>query len=106
MIALPYALELNDVIAFSMHKQTADEWFQRFAYTVETFESELSSGPRVLTLALHPHVAAIPMRVPVLIRVLDMLMARDDTVFMTGGQIAAWFRDQDPEGLAAVSEGD
>ena len=106
MIALPYALELNDVIAFSMHKQTADEWFQRFAYAVETFESELSRAPRVLTLALHPHVAAIPMRAPVLARILDMLMARDDTVFMTGGQIAEWFRGQDPEGLAAVSEGD
>ena len=106
MIALPYALELNDVIAFSMHKQTADEWFRRFVHAVETFESEVAQGPRVLTIALHPHVAAIPMRAPVLARILDLLMARDDTVFMTGGQIAEWFRDQDPEGLAAVSKGD
>ena len=45
------------------------------------------------------------MRAPVLARVLDMLIARDDTVFMAGGQIADWFRDQDPEGLRAVSDG-
>ena len=62
MIALPYALELNDVIAFSMHKQTADEWFQRFKYAIETFEAELPDQPRVITLALHPHVLAVPMR--------------------------------------------
>jgi hypothetical protein len=27
-----------------------------------------------------------------------MLLRRDDTIFVTGGQIADWFRDQDPEG--------
>ena len=103
MIALPYALELNDVIAFSMHKQTADEWLQRFTYAIEAFEAELAESPKVLTLSLHPHVAAIPMRIPILIRILDMLVARDDAIFMTGGQIADWFKDQDPEGLKAVS---
>jgi hypothetical protein len=103
MIALPYALELNDVIAFSMHKQTADEWLQRFKYALETFEAELPDQPRVITLALHPHVVAVPMRFPVFVRILDMLQARDDTIFMTGGQIADWFKDQDPEGLKAVS---
>lgn len=102
MIAMPYALELNDVIAFTMHRQTADEWLQRFRYALETFDSELADQPKVLTLALHPHVVAVPMRFPVFTRILDMLLARKDTIFMTGGQIADWFKAQDPEGLGAV----
>ena len=43
------------------------------------------------------------MRFPVFTRILDMLMARDDTIFMTGSQIVDWFKDQDPKGLKAVS---
>jgi len=31
-------------------------------------------------------------------RTIDMLMKRDDTVFVTGGQIADWFRGQDEKG--------
>lgn len=103
LIAMPYALEMNDVVALNMHRQTADEWLQRFRYVLEAFDAELADQPKVLTLALHPHVAAIPMRMPVLTRILDMLQARDDAIFMTGGQIADWFKTQDPEGLRAVS---
>ena len=35
-------------------------------------------------------------------RTLDMLMARDDTIFVTGNRIADWFRDQDPDGKRMV----
>ena len=103
MLAMPYARELNDVIALTMHGHTADEWLSRFRYELETWEAELADNPRVITLSLHPHVAGVPMRAPLLARILDLLMARDDTVFMTGGGIADWFDGQDPDGLKAVS---
>ena len=35
-------------------------------------------------------------------RMLDLLMARDDTIFVTGSQMADWFRDQDPDGKRMV----
>ena len=103
MLAMPYAREINDVIAFTMHRHTADEWMQRFRYSVVTLAAELEENPRVLTIALHPHVAAVPMRFPILLEILDMLMARDDVIFMTGGQIADWYKAQDPDGAQAVS---
>lgn len=103
MLAMPYALELNDVIAFNMHRHTTREWYQRFVDTIQTFEMELAEQPKVLTIALHPHVAGVPMRIPVLIRILDMLMARDDTIFMTGSRIAEWYMTQDAAGKKLVT---
>ena len=60
-------------------------------YTVETFEKELDQNPRVLALGLHPHLIAVPHRMGFLERMVDELLARDDTIFMTGSQIADWF---------------
>lgn len=103
MIAMPYALELNDVMTFTMHNYSAEEYVKRFEETIKVFESELDLNPRVLTIALHPHIIMTPFRIPSLTRILDMLMKHDDVIFMTGGQIADWFKDQDPEGYNAAS---
>ena len=69
-------------------EQRADN---RVIETLTCFDRELADQPRVLTLPLHPHVEGVPHRIPYLERVLDMLMARPDTIFMTGSQIADWY---------------
>jgi peptidoglycan/xylan/chitin deacetylase (PgdA/CDA1 family) len=91
MIAVPYALDLNDVMVFALEKHPAEEYVSRFAATVAVLEPELEQQPRVLTVALHPHVIAVPYRFDALRRVLDMLQARHDTIFLTGSAIADWF---------------
>jgi hypothetical protein len=45
----------------------------------------------VFTIGLHPHLIAVPHRIGYLARILDLLQARDDAVFMTGSGIADWF---------------
>ena len=64
---------------------------QRFKDTLRTFEEELSDQPRVLTLATHPHQCAVPHRFPYYREVVDLLLARDDTIFMTADQIKDWY---------------
>ena len=96
MIAMPYGLDLNDVTVFLMEKHTADEYVRRFAATVEEFARETAENPRMLTLALHPHIIAVPYRFDAFRRVLDLLQRRDDTVFMTADAIADWYRSADP----------
>jgi hypothetical protein len=39
---------------------------------------------RPLTIALHPHIMGVPHRAYYLARCLDLLLARDDTIFVTG----------------------
>jgi hypothetical protein len=44
-----------------------------------------------MALGLHPHLIGVPHRIGYLERMIDDLLGRDDTIFMTGSQIADWF---------------
>ena len=95
LIAMPYTIELNDVPLYVVQQQASEEMLRRLEMGLRVFDVECAEQPRVLTIALHPHVMGVPHRADVLARVLDVLMARDDTVFVTGSQIADWFVEQD-----------
>jgi len=96
LLAVPYALDMNDVMTFALDRNPAEEYFRRFKDAVEYFASEPDSPPRVITMGLHPHIIAVPYRLAMFERTIDMLMARRDTVFVTGARIADWYRAQDP----------
>jgi allantoinase len=96
LICMPYGFELNDAMLYAVEHQTSAEVLTRFRDTIETFEDELDTQPRVLTLACHPHQCAVPHRFPYYRKVIDMLQARDDVVFMTTDQIADWYKTVDP----------
>ena len=66
--------------------------YRRVVDSVASFEKELGSdNTRVMAVGLHPHLIGVPHRIGYLERILDDLMARSDTVFMTGSQIADWY---------------
>lgn len=102
MVAVPYTLELNDSVIYAVEKHSSSEQYDRFQQTLAALEPELETGPRVLTLSLHHHLNGVPHRILYLEKMLDTLLARSDTVFMTGGEIADWFIDADRanDGLA------
>lgn len=91
MISVPYSLEINDSVIYAVEKHRSCEMYDRLVETLATYESELERQPRIITLGLHPHLIGVPHRFSWFERMLDLLSARRDTVFMTGGQIADWF---------------
>jgi len=91
LIAMPYNLEVNDSVIYAVERHASPEMHRRLHDTLAAFERELEGQSRVLALGLHPHLIGVPHRIGYLAKMLDELMARDDTVFMTGGQIADWF---------------
>jgi len=95
MIAMPYTMELNDVPIWVVQGLSSDELLRRLQATLETFDEELADNPKVLTFGLHPHLVGVPHRASFFAKCLDLLMARDDTVFVTGSEIADWFVDED-----------
>lgn len=101
LIAMPYNLEINDSIIYAIEKHASPEMYRRMTDTVAAFAQELESNARVLPIGLHPHLIGVPHRIGYLERMLDDLLARDDTVFMTGSQIADWFVAVDQSGDAA-----
>ena len=96
MIAMPYTMELNDVPIWVIQGLPSDELERRLDSTLEVFDRELKSNPKVLTLGLHPHLIGVPHRANYFARCLDKLLARGDTVFVTGSEIADWYVDVEP----------
>jgi len=93
LIALPYGLDLNDSVIYAIEKSPTTEMKLRLLEAIRTFEREIheEKQPRVLTIPLHPHLSGVPHRINFLMEVLDLLMARHDTIFMNGSQVADWF---------------
>ena len=96
LISVPYTLELNDSVIFAVEKHSSSEHYDRLCHTLESIDRELEQGPRVLSLSLHHHLSGVLHRIGFVEKMLDILLARDDTVFMTGGEIVDWFVDAVP----------
>lgn len=101
LLAMPYTVELNDVPLYAIQQQSSDEMLKRLDATLKIFEEE--AQPKVLTLALHPHVMGVAHRAEILARCFDLLLARDDTIFVTGSEIADWFIAEEGTGGAEVA---
>ena len=104
LIAMPYSLEINDSVLHAAHQHPSDELLRRLTYSLEAFDSELASNPRVLTIALHPHLMGVPHRIVFFKRMLELLCTRSDVIFMTGHEIADWFETVEPVPSMGVLE--
>jgi allantoinase len=98
LLCLPYTWELNDVPIWVVQGQSSDELLKRLEATLAVLERELDKQPRVLTLAMHPHVLGVPHRAYYLEKALDLLAQRRDVVFVTSSQIADWYLAADKTG--------
>jgi len=98
LICMPYTLELNDSTLYAVQQHPSEAMYRRMLDSLECYARELARQPRILTLALHPHLIAVPHRMVYLERMIDELQSRADTVFMTGGAIADWFVAADARG--------
>lgn len=103
LLAMPYTLELNDSVIYAVDRHSSSEMYRRLVDTVEAFDWELRTQPRVLTLALHPHLIAVPHRIGYLQKMIDLLLDRDDVIFVTGGAIADWFVEAERAAAAGSS---
>jgi peptidoglycan/xylan/chitin deacetylase (PgdA/CDA1 family) len=103
MVGLPYTFELNDVPIYAIQNGSSDEYLKRVEATLAMFQRELPDQPRVMTLALHPHIIGVPHIAHHLEQALDLLIARDDTVFVTSSVMGDWFKAADPAGAESVT---
>jgi allantoinase len=96
LLSVPYSLEFNDSLLHAVEHHSSDELLRRVVATLAVFETELASQPRILTLPLHPHLFGVPHRIGSVAAVLDLLQARNDTIFVTGSAIADWYGAAEP----------
>ena len=98
LLALPYTMEINDVPIWAIQGQSSDEMLKRLECTLRVLEREIETQPRILTFGLHPHIIGVPHRAYSMEKMLDLLLARKDTQFVTSSQIADWFIKADGTG--------
>jgi peptidoglycan/xylan/chitin deacetylase (PgdA/CDA1 family) len=91
LVAVPYALELNDSVLHAAQWYPAEEFERRLVATLKVFEAECLERPRVLAIALHPHLVGVPHRIESLRRMLDCLQKSSQVCIVTGSQICDWF---------------
>lgn len=95
LLALPYTFDLNDVPMYLVQGSSGDEIYKRVEATLATYDEELPDQCRVLTLSIHPHIVGAPHVAHHFGRALDLLMARDDVVFVTSSVMGDWFIQAD-----------
>jgi allantoinase len=105
MVAMPYTFELNDVPLYAVQYNSTDEIIKRLEATLAVFERETDTQPRIITFGLYPHLIGVPHLAHQFSKALDLLQARDDTVFMTSSQIGDWFIAADGTNGEAVEVG-
>jgi allantoinase len=96
LIAMPYSLELNDSVMHAVEDHPSSVLLDRVTDTLKTFERELEENCRVLTIPLHPHLTGVPHRIGYLERTLDLLLAREDCLFVTGSDLTDWYTAAQP----------
>jgi allantoinase len=96
LLAVPYNLEVNDSIIFAIEKHDSDQMYERAVRTLNLFERESQSMPRIFPIGLHPHLIGVPHRFETLERLLDKLISTDGVGFVQGQEIFEWYQQQIP----------
>jgi len=94
MTALPYPVELNDVVMSAVQSQPSDEIWRRGQDQFDRLYQESGESVRIMSISLHPFLTGVPHRIKYLEQLLDYIMEHEGVVPMTGIEILEWYRTQ------------
>jgi peptidoglycan/xylan/chitin deacetylase (PgdA/CDA1 family) len=94
MVAMPYALELNDIPVVAVQHHSSDELLIRVKDTFDRLYQEGTDHVRVMGIAVHPFLSGVPHRIKYFEEALAYVANHDHVKFMTGAQILDWYQGQ------------
>jgi peptidoglycan/xylan/chitin deacetylase (PgdA/CDA1 family) len=92
LAALPYTLELNDVVTFAVQHQPGPEWVRRVRAQLDTLYAEGEASARIMPIGVHPYLMGVPHRISLLAESLEYVAGHGGVVFWTGEEILDWYR--------------
>jgi len=92
--ALPYPVEVNDVVISAVQQQPSDEILRRGRDTFDRLYQEGAEIPRVMAISIHPYLTGVPHRIKYLEALYDHILGHDDIVVWTGEEILDWFHGE------------
>jgi hypothetical protein len=94
MIAIPYSVELNDIVLCLDRRFSGTQVREAIVHQFQTLYSEaLRLGPRVMCLALHPHIAGQPLYFGQIMSALEHILDHDKIWIATSDDVATWYYD-------------
>jgi len=94
MTALPYPVEINDVVLTAVQQQPSDEIFRRGRDQFDRLYLESKDSVRVMSISLHPFLTGVPHRIKYLEQLYDYILGHEGVVPMTGSEILDWYQGQ------------
>ena len=91
MLALPYTVEMNDVVITAVQNHSSNEIFERGKAQFEQLYKESKQTTKIMSISIHPYLTGVPHRINYLNKLLDYISDHDDVVFMTGEEINNWY---------------
>jgi hypothetical protein len=98
MVSIPYTVEMNDVAMMAVGLHASDEWLKRGLRQFERLYADSAEITRIMSISVHPYLTGVPHRIGYLEELLDAIRSHDDVIFMTGEEIADWYRGQATRG--------
>ncbi len=94
MTALPYPVEINDVVMSAVQQQPSDEIFRRGRDQFDRLYQESADSVRVMSISIHPFLTGVPHRIKYLEQLFDYILGHEGVVPMTGEEMLDWYRAQ------------
>jgi peptidoglycan/xylan/chitin deacetylase (PgdA/CDA1 family) len=91
MINVPYAVDgLNDT-RLRGQAFTGEDYYRLIVDQFDQLYADGEANPRVMCLAIHPHISGQPFRARHFARALDHIQSHDKVWYPTSDEIAAWY---------------
>jgi allantoinase len=92
LISVPYPIDLNDIVVFGLEHRPDDALLERGTRAFDRLYRESAAQAKILPIALHPWISGVPHRIDYLEELLRYVAAAPGVTFMSGGEIADWYR--------------
>jgi allantoinase len=93
LVAVPYTLELNDILIYLVQQHRSSEIFERGRLAFDTLYAEGAESSRIMGVAVHPYVTGAAHRIKYLDMLFDYIKLHEGVIFMTGEEILDWYDD-------------
>jgi peptidoglycan/xylan/chitin deacetylase (PgdA/CDA1 family) len=91
LVAVPYPIEMNDIVIYNLEQRADDTLLERGKRQFDRLYRESESQAKIFAIAFHPWIIGVPHRIGFLDELLDYVLAKPGTGFLTGSEIADWF---------------
>ena len=92
IVALPYTVELNDVVLFAVQRHRSSELLQRGCDQFDRLWQEGEHTPRVMAISVHPYLSGVAHRIRYLEALYDHIASHTGVLMCTGAEILDYYR--------------